>query len=101
MHFAYPPRKSSHPPPFRPRSANLSFLRPGRLRPLVVGLLAFVFVLYLLFRPGGEGPYHERQPAGTPPVVVVTVLDTALYSKSYLQTVRENREEYATRQGKC
>ncbi|OAA69622.1 Galactosyl transferase [Cordyceps fumosorosea ARSEF 2679] len=99
MHFAYPPRKSSDPPPYRPRSGLLPFLRRGRLRTIVLGLLACILVLYLMFRPSKQSPYHERQPAGTPSVVLVTVLDTKLYSAGYLKTVRENREEYASRHG--
>lgn len=99
MHFAYPPRKSSNPPPFRPRSGPLPSLRRGRLRTIGLGLLACILVLYLIFKPSKQSPYHERQPAGTPTVVLVTVLDTKQYSPAYLKTIRENREEYASRHG--
>ncbi|OAR02862.1 hypothetical protein LLEC1_01751 [Akanthomyces lecanii] len=99
MHFAYPPRKSSHPPPFRPRSGPLPSLRRGRLRTIGLGLVACLLVLYLIFKPGKQSPYHERQPAGTPTVVLVTVLDTKQYSPAYLKTISENREEYASRHG--
>ncbi|KAM3502984.1 hypothetical protein MY10362_004498 [Beauveria mimosiformis] len=99
MHFAYPPRKNSNPPPFRPRSGQLPALRRGRLRTIAVGLLACILVLYLIFKPSKQSPYHERQPVGTPAVVLVTVLDTKQYSAEYLKTIRENREEYASRHG--
>lgn len=100
MHFAYPPRKSSNPPPFRPRSGQLPSIRRGRLRTIALAILALVFVCYLVFKPSNRSPYHERQPAGTPPVVLVTVLDTKQYSSAYTKTVRENREKYAAKHGK-
>lgn len=100
MHFAYPPRKSSNPPPFRPRSGQLPTLRRGRLRTIALGLVACICVLYLVFRPGKQSPYHERQPAGTPSVVLVTVFDRDQYTTGYLKTIRENREQYASRHGK-
>jgi mannan polymerase II complex MNN11 subunit len=38
-------------------------------------------------------------PKGNPPVVVVTVLDYSKYSNAYLQTVRDNRIQYAQKHG--
>jgi mannan polymerase II complex MNN11 subunit len=42
----------------------------------------------------------ERIPSGTPPVVVVTVLDPDGYSKDYINNIKENRMEYAKKHGK-
>lgn len=44
---------------------------------------------------GGNGV-----PSGTPPVVIVTVLDPDNYSKEYLNNIKENRLEYASKHGK-
>ena len=99
MHLPYPPRKSSNPPPFRPRAAKLPTIRRARLKTIGLGLVFFVGVFYLLFGPSNKSPYHERRPAGYPHVVLVTVLDTQNYNDKYLDTVRDNREEYAKRHG--
>lgn len=42
----------------------------------------------------------ERIPSGTPPVVILTVLDEEGYSKEYIKNVKENRIEYARKHGK-
>ncbi|KFA79722.1 hypothetical protein S40288_00686 [Stachybotrys chartarum IBT 40288] len=99
MHFAYPPRKSSNPLPFRPRSSKYSFLRRTRLRSIlgIIGLC--LFVLYFLTRPSRSAPYREHVPAGNPPVVIVTVIDPTTYKNEYLDTIKENRELYAARHG--
>lgn len=54
-----------------------------------------IFFLLRLF--GGS----ERIPLGTPTVVVVTLLEPSNYGKQYISDIRENREEYAKRQGKA
>lgn len=100
MHFAYPPRKSSNPPPFRAAGSGFAVPRRARLRTIALGLLAFIAIVYLLFWPSQKNPYHERQPSGNPPVVMVTVLDHRHYSKEYLDTVKENRQLYAKTHGK-
>lgn len=99
MHFAYPPRKSSNPPPFRPRTSKLPHLRRSRLKTLFLVLGAFVLGLYLLSGSSSPGPYHEHVPSGSPPVVIVTVLDATRYHAGYLNTVKENRELYARKHG--
>ena len=38
-------------------------------------------------------------PAGTPKVVVVTILDHEKMSKGYISKVEENRKDYAARHG--
>ncbi|KAF7563096.1 hypothetical protein G7046_g1035 [Stylonectria norvegica] len=99
MHFAYPPRKSSNPPPFRPRSSKLPQLRRSRLKTVALILLALVAGFWFLFGSPRNTPYHEHTPSGTPRVVIVTVIDPTAYSNAYLQTVRENREQYALKHG--
>lgn len=103
MHFAYPARKDSNPPPFRPRTSRTSWLVPSRrnrLRTVVLALLGLAGLVYLF---GGftrkADPYHEHVPSGTPPVVIVTVVDPMQYSNAYLETVEQNRRLYAERHG--
>lgn len=99
MHFAYPPRKSSNPAPFRPRASGIAMPRKARLRTIAIILLVCIGLVYLIFSPSKKSPYHERQPSGSPHVVIVTVTDTRHYSKDYLSSVQENRETYAKRHG--
>ncbi|KAJ3518245.1 hypothetical protein NM208_g14588 [Fusarium decemcellulare] len=47
----------------------------------------------------GERPYHEHVPSGSPPVVILTVLDNRQYSSAYLKSIQNNRELYASRHG--
>lgn len=101
MHFAYPSRKRSNPPPFRPRTSKLPHLRRTRLRTLFLVLGALVLVLYVLSGSGKHAPYREHVPSGSPPVVIVTVLDPTTYHAGYLNTVRENRELYARKHGRA
>ncbi|KAK7429051.1 putative alpha-1,6-mannosyltransferase mnn11 [Neonectria magnoliae] len=99
MHFAYPPRKNSNPPPFRPRSSKLPLLRPSRLRTIFLLVVAIAGVFWFFSGPKKDAPYREHVPSGKPPVVILTVIDPTKYSDSYLKTVRENREQYAKRHG--
>ena len=46
---------------------------------------AVIFILSQIF--GGS----ERIPSGTPPVVIVTVLNPELYTKEYLNNIKDNR----------
>ncbi|KAH7319656.1 glycosyltransferase family 34 protein [Stachybotrys elegans] len=99
MHYAYPPRKSSNPPPFRPRSSKSPLLRRNRLKTIVGVLAGFVVLLYLLTRSGKPAPYQEYVPSGNPPVVIVTVVDSTKFNNVYLGTIKQNRELYAARHG--
>jgi len=101
MHFALPPRKTSQPPPYLPRSTRLPGLRRSRLKVIALAGLAFLALLYLVTRPSSSGHHApaKRVPKGNPPVVVVTVLDYSKYSNAYLQTVRDNRIQYAQKHG--
>jgi len=101
MHFAYPPRKSSNPPPYL-RAAKLpgfTGLRRSRLK--VIGAIGFAFLvlIYILTRPGHHRMYKSYAPTGNPPVVLVTVLDEMKYDKPYLDLIKENRIQYAEKHG--
>ncbi|KAH7160725.1 galactosyl transferase GMA12/MNN10 family-domain-containing protein [Dactylonectria macrodidyma] len=98
MQFAYPPRKSSNPPPFRPRTSNIP-LRPSRLRTILLLVLGVVGLFWLLSGPRKETPYREHVPSGKPPVVILTVIDPTKYSDAYLKTITDNREQYAAKHG--
>ena len=37
--------------------------------------------------------------SGTPPVVIVTVVDEENYSQQYIKNIKENRIEYARKHG--
>ncbi|KAF5667657.1 alpha-1,2-galactosyltransferase [Fusarium heterosporum] len=100
MHFAYPPRKNSNPPPFGKRSSQIPpILRRIRKRTALLIVLGVFGLLYLLSGPKAEAPYHEHVPSGNPPVVIVTVFDKTQYSTTYLESIRHNREQYASRHG--
>lgn len=98
MHFAFPPRKTSNPPPYAVRSSTPSYLRNERLRYLVVLVLGVIGVLYLLISllSGSGGP---SIPSGTPGVVIVTTLEPEL-SKAHRDAIIANRRDYASRHGK-
>jgi mannan polymerase II complex MNN11 subunit len=100
MHFAYPPRKSSNPPPFRPRSSKFPRL-PRSRRTLEIGVVAFLLLLiYILTGSRSHrSPYHEHVPSGDPPVVIVTLMDPSKYSSAYMKTVIDNRKLYAAKHG--
>ncbi|KAK4166161.1 family 34 putative glycosyltransferase [Cladorrhinum sp. PSN259] len=101
MHYAYPPRKASHPPPYAPRtSRNIPGLRRNRAKLLAIVGLFFITVIWLLTRPSSHHAVPSpHKPSGNPPVVIVTVLDETTYDKDYLDTIRENRLKYAEKHG--
>lgn len=98
MHFAYPPRKSSNPPPYM-RAAKLPGLRRNRLKVIAAAGLTFLFLLYLIARPRGYGAYKSHVPSGNPPAVLVTVFDEGGYDKPYLDMIKDNRIQYAKKHG--
>lgn len=101
MHFAYPPRKSSNPPPYMRAAAKLPGLRRSRLKTIAIVGFAFIFLVWLFNRPSSsQGPYKGHVPSGKPPVVLVTVLDEKGYDKAYLDVIRENRIQYAEKHGR-
>ena len=99
MHFAYPPRKSSHPPayPARGLSRSLSYNQRRQLKIGAIILCSLVFLILVLSRLFSSG--MERIPPGTPEVVIVTVIDEENMSKDYIAKVQDNRKEYAARHG--
>ncbi|KAK5661483.1 hypothetical protein OQA88_11387 [Cercophora sp. LCS_1] len=100
MHFAYPPRKSSNPPPYMRATAKLPGLRRSRLKVIAIAGLAFLLLIWLFSRPSSsQGLYKGHIPSGKPPVVVLTVLDEKAYDKAYLDVIRENRIQYAEKHG--
>ena len=103
MHFALPPRKTSQPPPYLSRASRLPGLRRSRLKLIALVGLAFLTLLYVATRSSssssGNSSTTKRAPRGTPPVVLVTVLDQSKYSGAYLEMVRENRIKYAEKHG--
>ncbi|SPO03409.1 related to alpha-1,2-galactosyltransferase [Cephalotrichum gorgonifer] len=100
MHFAYPPRKSSNPPPFRPRSSRLAAARRSRLRTVALIGVGFLFLLYLLRgKSTGTAKGTTRHiPSGSPPVVIVTVVNYD-NGMEYADVVKENRISYAKLHG--
>lgn len=98
MHFAFPPRKTSHPPPYAPVSRPA----PQRRRQLQLGGLAIfsVLALYLLVSyVRAPSAYSDHAPTGYPDVVIVTVFDHDTMSSEYVSRIKENREDYARRHG--
>jgi mannan polymerase II complex MNN11 subunit len=71
-------------------------LRRSRVQAIVVFACAVGAVLFILSHIlGGSGGI----PSGTPPVVIVTVVDPSRYSTEYISNVKENRNEYARKHG--
>ncbi|KAI0407081.1 galactosyl transferase GMA12/MNN10 family-domain-containing protein [Xylaria palmicola] len=96
MHFAYPPRKDSHPAPFRPRRSRLPVLRRSQLKTILLIALAFLGIIWLFSGSTRRGP---RQITGKPPVVVVTVFDDKYENTAYSKHIRDNRIQYAEKHG--
>ncbi|KAK4214447.1 hypothetical protein QBC37DRAFT_283736 [Rhypophila decipiens] len=99
MHFAYPPRKSSNPQPYLPRGSKLPALRKSRLKVIALGGLAFFTIIWIIIRASGSRAPTRHKPNGNPPAVIVTVLDEKKYSKGYIDTIKENRMQYAEKHG--
>ncbi|KAI1403717.1 glycosyltransferase family 34 protein [Hypoxylon fuscum] len=96
MHYAYPPRKSSNPPPYLPRSSRIPTIRRSHLRSIALIILA-IFGLVWLFSGGSQHGVHHKM-TGKPPVVLVTVFDDNDASV-YHRNIRENRVQYAEKHG--
>ncbi|TVY73578.1 putative alpha-1,2-galactosyltransferase [Lachnellula suecica] len=96
MHLAIPSRKSSNPPPYANRSSRYSMLRRSRVQAIAITVCAVGAILFLVSHLFGGG---ERIPSGTPPVVIVTVVDEDNYSKDYIKNIKDNRIEYAKKHG--
>ncbi|KAI2611045.1 glycosyltransferase family 34 protein [Hypoxylon fragiforme] len=97
MHYAYPPRKSSNPPPYLPRSSRIPRIRKSHLRSIALLVLA-IFGLVWLFS-GRSRHAGRRTITGKPPVVLVTVFDDKIVDSLYTKNIRENRMQYAEKHG--
>ncbi|KAI9717079.1 MAG: hypothetical protein M1812_005014 [Candelaria pacifica] len=97
MHFALPPRKSSHPPPYAARSSRSTVLRRTRLQ-FVAIFACCIIVLIIVFTRLYSTP-SATVPLGTPEVVIVTTLDENGYSQEYIEQIKANRQDYAARHG--
>ncbi|ORY56113.1 galactosyl transferase GMA12/MNN10 family-domain-containing protein [Pseudomassariella vexata] len=109
MHFAYPPRKKSGPPPYLPRSTRIPTLRKSRLKTIAITCVAILFVIWL-FSGSSSTKSSTRSSSrhvitGEPPVVIVTVFDSKSVKGdsdyNYIKDVMENRVAYAEKHGKC
>ena len=94
--MALPLRKSSNPPPYATRSTRFPMVRRSRVQAIALCACAVGAVIFILSQIFGGS---ERIPSGTPPVVIVTVLNPELYTKEYLNNIKDNRIEYAKKHG--
>src|SRR5438067_8478557 len=102
MHFAMPPsRKLSHPPPyaskFAPARSSHLMIRRSRLQAISLLTFGVVAVFFLFSRIFSGSP--GRPPAGTPEVVVVTMVERRGFNEGYINNLKKNREEYAEKHG--
>ncbi|KAL8769074.1 MAG: hypothetical protein Q9209_004860 [Squamulea sp. 1 TL-2023] len=99
MHFAYQPRKSSHPPvyPTRSQSRSLTYNQRRQLKIGAIILCSLFFFILIIRRLSSGG--EDRIPPGTPEVVIVTLIDEENMSKEYIAKIQENRKDYAARHG--
>ena len=96
MHFALPPRKTSHPPPYT-RTYRSTPIRRKQLQVGAIIACAILVLIYLARRLFAESA--ERAPPGTPETILVTLLDPDGMSKEYMNRIIENRKYYAAKQG--
>ncbi|KAI2632045.1 glycosyltransferase family 34 protein [Hypoxylon sp. NC1633] len=97
MHYAYPPRKSSNPPPYVPRSSRIPRLRKSHVRAIALFGLVIFGVIWLFSGGSKHGGRHTI--SGKPPVVLVTVFDDKNDNPLYIKNIRENRMQYAEKHG--
>lgn len=98
MHFAFPPRKTSHPPPYALRQTRSPLLRRSRLQLIALVALGCIAGLYMLSKLFGSSSITEAIPAGTSPVVIVTTLDKSK-GDAFNEKIKQNRKAYAARHG--
>ncbi|KAI1117458.1 galactosyl transferase GMA12/MNN10 family-domain-containing protein [Nemania sp. NC0429] len=96
MHYAYPPRKDSHPAPFRPRRSRFPVIRRSHIKTILLFVLAISGIIWLFSGSKHKGP---RPLTGKPPVVVVTVFDDKYDNTAYSQHIKDNRIQYAEKHG--
>lgn len=99
MHFAVSRQKSYNPASLS-RSSKVPLFRRRQTRTIAAVLGTLVLSIFALSRLlSSGGPDSERTPSGTPPVVIITVLDVEKSSDRYLDMILENRKVYAERHG--
>lgn len=105
MHFALPPRKTSHPPPYARTNISAAALRWRKqlkyVGYAVLGLLTFYLLLKFTLSDSAETDDGPSAIEGPQHIVLVTVLDNKTMSEDYMQIVRTNRDYYAARHGEC
>lgn len=97
MHFAFPPRKPSAHSTMFTRASKAPLFRRSRIQFLVLCVLGISTLLFLIAKILGFG---GGAPPGTPPVVIITVINPGSQSKQYIADIKENREQYAKKHGK-
>lgn len=106
MHFALPPRKTSHPPPYARNTTSNALVQRRRRQLQVVGyailaLLTLYLVLRYILLPdadhAGTGPSGIDGPQD---IVLVTVFDDKVMSEEYIRMVKTNRNHYAAQHGR-
>jgi len=101
MHYALPQRKSSYLPAYaiKPKKS----LREQRRLFVIIGIgaLALIFLLYRQLRswPLGVEENPSKAPYGQPGVVVVTTINPGA-DPDFVEKIKANRIEYATKHGK-
>ena len=101
MHYALPQRKSSHPPAYAIKPKK-SLREQRRLLAVIgIGALALIFLLYRFLStwPWASRENSSKAPYGHPEVVVVTTIDPKADS-DFVEKIKANRMEYATKHGK-
>lgn len=102
MHFAFPPKKSSLPPPFTIHTSKVPFgYRKKRFQQIgyvVLGLLTVLLVFRWLIRAQGVFDDDGSIPEDSK-VLILTVTDEKSMSEDYIRLMKVNREEYASRHG--
>ncbi|EAU35796.1 conserved hypothetical protein [Aspergillus terreus NIH2624] len=97
MQFALPPRRNLHAP--YSGAPRFTFQRKRHLKAAAILGLSLLAVFFLLSQLFYSSTGTTAVPVGTPSVVIVTVLDRALWSDDYIQKIIKNREDYAKRHG--
>ncbi|KAK2811922.1 hypothetical protein FQN49_008412, partial [Arthroderma sp. PD_2] len=98
MQFAVPPRKTSRPPIYSRSSPSIRRRQLKSCAVISCIVVSVLFLLFHLFSSGSSSSLDIPVPDG-PPVVIVTVLDTEFFSDTYIQRIKQNREDYAKRHG--
>jgi hypothetical protein len=106
MQFALPPRKSSHPTQYPSRLLRLPYLSQLKRRNLqlfavialsiIATFYGFSWLLHALS--GSSSRIAHVKPAGTSDVVLVTMIDRK-WKQSHIDTITENRLDYAAKHG--